>query len=78
MKRYKFSFGIACMVVSLLCSSCSNFLQESSQDEFEPKTAESYQELLNGEGYLSATAFDNITNIMSDDVNGLKAPSYVL
>ncbi|MCH3995049.1 MAG: RagB/SusD family nutrient uptake outer membrane protein [Prevotella sp.] len=77
MKRYKFSFGIACMVVSLLCSSCSNFLQESSQDEFEPKTAESYQELLNGEGYLSATAFDNITNIMSDDVNGLKAPSYV-
>ena len=36
-----FSIYIMC-----ICSSCSDFLKEVSQDEFEPKTASAFQELL--------------------------------
>ena len=35
-----FSIYIMCT-----CSSCSDFLKEVSQDEFEPKTASAFQEL---------------------------------
>lgn len=62
-----FSIYIMC-----ICSSCSDFLKEVSQDEFEPKTASAFQELLNGEGYSTTTCFDPITDILTDDVEELR------
>ena len=55
----------------LASTSCSSFLEEVSQDEFEPKTTSAYQELMNGEGYIS-TSTDPITYMMDDDVQGCK------
>ena len=52
-------------------TSCGDFLEEVSQDEFEPKTASSFQELMNGEGYI-ANPTDPITYMMDDDVQGCK------
>lgn len=57
--------------LAAVCSSCGDFLKEVSQDEFEPKTASSFQELMNGEGYIS-TSVDPITYMMDDDVQGCK------
>ena len=59
-----------------ICSSCSDFLKEVSQDEFEPKTASAFQELLNGEGYSTTICFDPITDILTDDVEGAQGQSY--
>ena len=66
-----FSIYIMC-----ICSSCSDFLKEVSQDEFEPKTASAFQELLNGEGYSTTTCFDPITDILTDDVEGAQGQAY--
>ena len=57
--------------VGFLLFSCSSFLEEVSQDEFEPKTASSFQELMNGEGYIGNPT-DPITYMMDDDVQGCK------
>ena len=59
-----------CMAAMTL-TSCGDFLEEVSQDEFEPKTASSFQELMNGEGYMMAPV-DPITYMMDDDVQGCK------
>lgn len=59
-----------CVAISFL-SSCGEFLEEVSQDEFEPKTANSFQELMNGEGYINSP-IDPITYMMDDDVQGCK------
>ncbi len=52
--------------------SCGDFLEEVSQDEFEPKTTNSFIELMNGEGYISSPV-DPMTYMMDDDVNGCKS-----
>lgn len=54
-------------------SSCSDFLSETSQDEFEPKTVQAYQEILNGSAYAFSD-FESVTDLMTDDVTGA-APS---
>lgn len=51
------------------CYSCGDFLEEVSQDEFEPETAVAFQELLNGQGYCFSE-LDGLTWYMSDDVDG--------
>jgi hypothetical protein len=58
-------------VAAMTLTSCGDFLEEVSQDEFEPKTASSFQELMNGEGYMMAPV-DPITYMMDDDVQGCK------
>ena len=66
------SFIIHCsLFISVALTSCDDFLEEVSQDEFEPKTASSFQELMNGEGYM-ANPIDPITYMMDDDVQGCK------
>ena len=66
------SFIIHCsLFISVALTSCADFLEEVSQDEFEPKTASSFQELMNGEGYM-ANPIDPITYMMDDDVQGCK------
>lgn len=59
-----------CMA-ALTLTSCGDFLEEVSQDEFEPKTANSFQELMNGEGYMMSPV-DPFTYMMDDDVQGCK------
>lgn len=56
----------------LLNTSCSDFLKEVSQDEFEPKTTKAYQELMNGEGYIG-NCTDPITFMIDDDVDGCRS-----
>lgn len=70
-KFIKTAFGIA--IASLLTSSCGDFLEESSQDEFKPESVSAYQELLNGEGYALTTTIDPISHLFTDDVKGVKA-----
>lgn len=66
---------LGCGVLLLASASCSNFLSETSQDEFEPKTVQAYQELLNGSAYAFST-FECVTDLMSDDVEGAAANDY--
>ena len=54
---------------------CGNFLEEVSQDEFEPETTDAYSELLNGAGYAFAE-LDGLTWYMDDDIDGVSSYSY--
>jgi len=58
-------------IAALMLTACGDFLKEVSQDEFEPKTASSFQELMNGEGYMM-NPVDPFTYMMDDDVQGCK------
>lgn len=69
---------ILSLTVAATFSSCGDFLKETSQDEFEPKDVESYQQLLNGTGYGTTTTLDPLTHIMSDEVTGYAALSTLI
>lgn len=69
MKRIYIIFFAA---LAVAFTSCGDFLEEVSQDEFEPKTTASFIELMNGEGYISSPV-DPMTYMMDDDVNGCKS-----
>lgn len=56
--------------------SCGDFLEEVSQDEFEPKTTEAFRELLNGEGYTFGYSVNPLTYMMDDDIEGVQALSW--
>lgn len=56
-------------------TSCGDFLEETSQDEFKPETVEDYQEILNGEGYCLTTSIDPLTHVFTDDVQGANVGS---
>ncbi len=58
------------LIATAALSSCGDFLEETSQDEFKPETIEDYQEILNGEGYGVFTAIDPLTHVFTDDVQG--------
>lgn len=66
-KIYTFLLG-GCM---LALQSCGDFLEEVSQDEFEPKTTEAFRELLNGEGYNFTNSVNPLTYMMDDDVESV-------
>ena len=68
MRQYKTDIIIA---LAFGMVGCGDFLKEVSQDEFEPKTTSSFQELMNGEGYISSPV-DPMTYMMDDDVQGGK------
>lgn len=58
--------------LTLLMWGCSDFLEESSQDEVRPSTVADMIELLNGEAYpANFDYWDNITGIFTDDVQCL-------
>ena len=69
MKKIYINVCFAFMAVAAL-TSCGDFLEETSQDEFKPETVEDYQEILNGEGYGLTTNIDPITHVFTDDVQG--------
>ncbi len=58
------------LMATMALTSCGDFLEETSQDEFEPETVEDFQEILNGEAYGVFTAIDPITHTFTDDVQG--------
>lgn len=53
-----------------------DFLEEVSQDEFEPKTTEAFRELLNGEGYNFSSSVNPLTYMMDDDVESVSTSSW--
>lgn len=56
-------------VVITLFTSCSDFLEEKSQDLIIPKTVKDYRELLFGEAYLrETTSIHTWLDLMTDDV----------
>ncbi len=67
--------ALAALAATMLAS-CDKFLEETSQDEFEPKNTESFAELLQGQGYPFFSTLDGLTNLMSDDVMGVKSSEY--
>ena len=71
-KIYTFLLG-GCM---LALQSCGDFLEEVSQDEFEPKTTEAFRELLNGEGYNFTNSVNPLTYMMDDDVESVSTSSW--
>lgn len=53
----------------IMLSSCSNFLEESSQDLEIPKTIKDYKELIYGEAYMRDENFvGQYLDVMTDDV----------
>lgn len=74
MKKIYINICSALFVAATL-TSCGDFLEETSQDEFKPETVEDYQEILNGEGYGLTTAIDPITHVFTDDVQGANVGS---
>lgn len=71
-KIYTFLLG-GCMFA---LQSCGDFLEEVSQDEFEPKTTEAFRELLNGEGYNFTNSVNPLTYMMDDDVESVSTSSW--
>ena len=68
-KTYIKLFSALLAVVSF--TSCGDFLDEVSQDEFKPETVEDYQEILNGEGYgIMFVSVDPLSHVFTDDVQG--------
>lgn len=67
-KTYIKLFSALLAVVSF--TSCGDFLDEVSQDEFKPETVEDYQEILNGEGYGMFVSVDPLSHVFTDDVQG--------
>ena len=65
MKKIFQLMALAFAVMAL--GACSDFLDEYSQDEFEPKTTTAFDELLMGEGYNFAFHMGEVLEIMSDD-----------
>ena len=62
-------FSIAILILSLLLSGCSHFLDEYSQDERKPSTTGDYSEILFGEGYFKNTSLPyRYLALLSDDV----------
>ncbi len=62
----------------VFCSSCSDFLQEVSQDEIKPSTVDDMRALMNSEAYPYNFSSDIYLSLLSDDYqcNGLKNSNY--
>ena len=61
---------ISALLAVISFTSCGDFLEEVSQDEFKPETVEDYQEILNGEGYGMFVSIDPLSHVFTDDVQG--------
>lgn len=65
MKKIFQLMALAFAVMTL--GACSDFLEEYSQDEFEPETTTAFDELLMGAGYNFAFHMGEMLDILSDD-----------
>jgi hypothetical protein len=66
--KNKFYKNIIVIVLILLACGCKKFLEESSQDELRPGSANDLQQLLLGEAYPISNYFINYIELMTDDV----------
>lgn len=64
-----------CLLIFGLFYGCSDFLEETSQDEIRPATVEEMEQILLGDAYFSTTSANasnaniyNITDIFTDDI----------
>ena len=57
-----------CSLCCLPFAGCSDFLEESSQDEVRPSTVEDLEQLLLGEGYLRTNDVVNYLELLTDNV----------
>lgn len=64
----RIKYNIMVILGAILMSSCSSFLEESSQDEVRPETATDLQQLLLGEGYQLSAATMSYIDLLTDDV----------
>jgi len=64
MKKYYISYIV--LILSLL--SCSDFLEEKSQDLIIPKTASEFKEFILGEAYNNGSDLNQYLDVMTDDV----------
>ena len=59
---------IILLVAGFAFQSCSDFLEESSQDEVRPSTVEDLEQLLLGEGYIKGNDIFNYLELLTDNV----------
>lgn len=69
MKKYIFNTAVLAASAVIALSSCSKFLEEASQDEIKPTSANDYKELIAGEIYytMNDTPVNTYLDIMTDD-----------
>jgi len=63
----------------IFCCSCSDFLQEVSQDEIKPSTVDDLRALMNSEAYPYKLSTDLYLSLLTDEYqcNGLKNTNYL-
>lgn len=71
MKKYYYCFVILC--VGLI--GCSDFLEESSQDEVRPSTVEDLEQLMLGEAYLRGDVLFPFLELLTDNVQNAYSPN---
>lgn len=66
------------MALLLLCSSCSDFFKESSQDEIKPSSMDDLKSVMYKNAYPYLFNWDNYLNLLTDQVqsNGQTADTY--
>jgi len=67
MKKINF-YIVLIMVVCICTTSCKKFLDESSQDEIRPTTANDLAALMYSDAYPYLTTVDTYTDLLTDDV----------
>ena len=63
------------LLTGFLFTSCKKFLEQTSQDEIIPSTADDLTQLLNAEGYPYNLVVDNYTDLLTDDVQCTGIPA---
>lgn len=69
MKNYIFNIIVLAAAATIGLTSCAKFLEETSQDEIKPTSANDYKELIAGEIYYNTnnTSIHTYLDIMTDD-----------
>lgn len=69
---------IGLLLLSICCSSCSDFLKETSQDEIKPSNVEDLRALMNSDAYPYQLSTDLYLSLLSDEYtcNGLTNTAY--
>ena len=65
-------YSLACLICLF---GCSDFLEESSQDEVRPSTVEDLEQLLLGEGYLRWNDVVSYLELLTDNVQNAYSPN---
>lgn len=69
---------IGLLLLAICCSSCSDFLKETSQDEIKPSNVEDLRALMNSDAYPYVLLSDVYLSLLSDEYtsNGIKNRDY--